>query len=81
MPRMTPEQIAMRGRTVAQQHASYAVFVERCVTIMIQAHDLGWKAAVLLNGERQVRVAESLLGIHVRSDFEAQTELSKLIYG
>jgi hypothetical protein len=78
---MTAEQIAQRGRTVMAQHASYAMFVERCVNIMIQAHDLGWQTAVLLNGERAVRVAESLLGIHVRSDFEPQTELSKLIYG
>jgi hypothetical protein len=78
---MTADQIYERGRTVMAQHASYAVFVERCITIMIQAHDLGWKAAVLLNGERAVRIAESLLGIHVRSDFEPNTELSKLIYG
>ncbi|HKY89823.1 MAG TPA: hypothetical protein VJM11_02245 [Nevskiaceae bacterium] len=78
---ITVEQITLRGRTVMTQHASYAAFVERCVNIMIQAHDLGWKTAVLLNGERAVRVAESLLGIHVRSDFEPQTELSRLIYG
>ncbi|MGQ0697861.1 MAG: hypothetical protein ACT4PZ_06405 [Panacagrimonas sp.] len=78
---MTLEQIAIRAATVRRQHAHYPVFVERCERIAQQAHDLGWKVAVMLNGERAVRNAESLLGTHLRADFPSSTPLSKLIYG
>lgn len=77
---MTLEQIAVRAASARRQHAHYTAFVERCARVLYQAHDLGWKVALQLNDERAVRGAESLLGAHLRSDFEPSTRLSKLIY-
>lgn len=78
---MTLEQISRRAATVKQQHAQYVSFVERCERVVQQAHDLGWQVTLMLNNERTVRNAESLLGIHLRADFARSTPLSKLIYG
>lgn len=62
-------------------HAHYTPFVERCETILQQAHDLGWQVALMLNDEYSIRRAESLLGAHLRADFKPSTPLSRLIYG
>lgn len=78
---MTLDQIATRASTVRMQHAQYATYVARCERILQQAHDFGWKVTLMLNGERAVRNAESLLGTHLRVDFPPSTALSKLIYG
>lgn len=77
---MTLDQIATRASTVRTQHAQYASYVMRCERILQQAHDFGWKVTLMLNGERAVRNAESLLGTHLRGDFPPSTSLSKLIY-
>lgn len=78
---MTLDQIANRAATVRAQHVQYASYVVRCERILQQAHDLGWRVTLMLNGERAVRNAESLLGTHLRTDFPPSTTLSKLIYG
>lgn len=77
---MTTEQIARRAASMKRQHAQYTAFIERCERIVQQAHDLGWQVALMLNGERAVRNAESLLGVHLRADFDRSTPLSRLIY-
>ena len=78
---MTLEQIQTRAATARRQHAQYLPFVERCESILQQAHDLGWQVALMLNDEYSIRRAESLLGAHLRADFKASTPLSRLIYG
>lgn len=78
---MTLDQIATRASTVRAQHVQYAAYVARCERVLQQAHDLGWKVTLMLNGERTVRNAESLLGTHLRADFPPSTTLSRLIYG
>lgn len=78
---MTLEQIATRAAQARQQHAQYLAFVERCERILQQAHDLGWPVTVMLNDERAIRGAESLLGASLRQDFQPSTPLSRLIYG
>lgn len=78
---MTLDQISRRTREARRLHAQYLGFVERCEQIGQQAHDLGWQVTYMLNDERSIRGAESLLGIHVRGDFPRSTALSRLIYG
>ena len=78
---MTLDQIERRAAAARRMHAQYVPFVEQCELILQQAHDLGWKVALMINDERAVRRAESLLGAHLRGDFQASTPLSRLIYG
>jgi hypothetical protein len=78
---MTLEQIANRAAVARRQHAQYVNFVERCERILQQAHDLGWRVTLMLNDERAIRGAESLLGASLRTDFKPSTPLSRLIYG
>lgn len=78
---MNLEQIQTRVAVARQQHAHYLPFVENCERILQQAHDLGWKVALMLNDEHSVRRAESLLGTYLQGDFKASTPLSRLIYG
>ena len=78
---MTLDQIQRRAAAARRMHAHYTPFVERCETILQQAHDLGWQVALMLNDEYSIRRAESLLGAHLRADFKPSTPLSRLIYG
>lgn len=78
---MTLDQIERRVAVARRMHSHYVPFVEHCERILQQAHDLGWKVALMLNDEYSVRRAESLLGTHIRGDFQASTPLSRLIYG
>ncbi len=78
---MTLDQIERRAAVARRMHAHYVPFVEQCELILQQAHDLGWKVALMLNDEYSIRRAESLLGAHIRGDFKASTPLSRLIYG
>lgn len=78
---MTLEQIERRVAVARRMHSHYAPFVGNCERILQQAHDLGWQVAQMLNDEHSIRLAESLLGAHLRDDFKASTPLSRLIYG
>lgn len=78
---MTLEQIDARVAAARRQHAQYLAFVDRCERILHQAHDLGWRVTAMLNDERAIRGAESLLGAHLEADFQDSTPLSRLIYG
>src|SRR5690606_21868806 len=78
---MTLEQIQTRAAAIRKLYGQYLPLVERCETILQQAHDLGWQVALMLNDERTVRVAESLFGSYLRNDFRKSTPLSRLIYG
>ena len=78
---MTLDQIQRRVAVARRMYSHYVPFVEHCELILHQAHDLGWKVALMLNDEHSIRRAESLLGAHIRGDFKASTPLSRLIYG
>lgn len=78
---MTLEKIATRAAVARRQHAHYPAFVDRCERVLQQAHDFGWQVTLMLNDERAIRGAESLLGAHVCGDFPRSTPLSRLIYG
>lgn len=78
---MTLDQIQSRVAVARRQHAHYLPFVENCERIVQQAHDLGWRVAMMLNDEYWIRRTESLLGTHLQADFKASTPLSRLIYG
>lgn len=78
---MTLEQISIRAAAARREHAQYVDFVERCELVLQQAHDFGWRVALMLNDELSVGAAESLMGAHLRSDFSESTPLSRLIYG
>jgi hypothetical protein len=78
---MNQEEVSLRAQTALREFPSYGEFVDRAIGIMYLAYEFGWKVALLLNDERSVRNAESLLGIHLRRDFEPKTQLASWFSG
>lgn len=78
---MTLEEMSLRAQTALKEFPTYGEFVDRAIGIMYLADEFGWKVASLLNDERSIRNAESLLGIHLRRDFQPKTQLSAWFTG
>lgn len=78
---MNLEEMNLRARTALREFPSHGEFVDRAIGIMYLAEEFGWKVASLLNDERTIRNAESLLGIHLSCDFQPKTALSNWFTG